>query len=472
MYKEIANLKVCRKSAYFFLAAALFSLFTVFCANLRTAYPMQDDLRKTVYGSKQRKPQPKSQPIKQINNPNIRKSKLVIPENPDAPKKATFVKKVLPIRSRRALVNVTFTAQQPNLEIWLNDKNVGLTDKDAKFSKKLAPNIYRVAVKKDNQIAFPVKTINVTAEQTEFKLFTETVVRKTPEVKPAAPVEEERKRSDEEIAEETAAKIKEILENYADPSKTDTVSTEDWKLVLQAVQLGQLQGFTAVQIEAQRWFASGEIELAKQDYTSAFTAFTKAVEFMPKSALPFYGLGKAYIGDNQPVQALKAFQRAAQLEPKMAMLYKGIGDAQRLLKNKKEAILAYRNAIQLGYTTPETRRLLGVMLLDTERNKEALEQLEELAESAPTAELYVAIGDGYQKLKREFSAIEFYRKSIEIDPNLAVAYFKLGDSLLNQREYSKAKEVLEKALELDPNGKTFNRQEARKKVREAASKIK
>lgn len=467
MYKEIINSKANQKPARFFLAAVFFSLLTVICFNLQTAYA-QDNLRKTVYGPEK----PKPQPVKQPNNQKIKKPKFAVPEKPAVPKKAAVVKKPSTIRPGRTLINVTFTAQQPGLEIWLNDKSVGLTDRNANFSKKLAPNIYRVAVKKGNQIVVPVKTINVTAEQTDFKLFTEAAVQKTPEVKPAAPVNVERKKTEQEIAEETAAKIREILENYTDSTKTDRVSTEDWELVLQSAQLGQLQGFTAVQIEAQRWFASGQIELAKRDYPSAFTAFTKAIEFMPKSALPFYGMGKAYIADNQPAQALRAFQQAVQLEPKMAMAYKGLGDAQRLLKNKKEAILAYKNAIQLGYTTPETRRLLGVMLLETDRTKEALGQLEEMAKSAPTAELYVAIGDGYQKLKREFSAIEFYQKAIDIDPNLAVAYFKLGDSLLNQREYSKAKEAFGKAFELDPDGKTFNRAEAQKKVRYATSKIK
>ena len=39
------------------------------------------------------------------------------------------------------------------------------------------------------------------------------------------------------------------------PATTDSVTTEDWQIVFQAAQLGQLQGYTAVQIEAQRWFA-------------------------------------------------------------------------------------------------------------------------------------------------------------------------------------------------------------------------
>jgi tetratricopeptide (TPR) repeat protein len=486
MNKDLINSKVNQNSTQFFMTAAFFLLLAVFSINLRAAHLMQDDLRNTVYGKKK----PKSQPAKSPAVQNIKTKKTFAPKF--APKtippsrRATASKTTIPSRRTtavkktwtnstvRSLITVTFTAQQPNAEIWLNDKNVGLTDKNSVFSKRLSPNAYRVMVKKGNQVVFPPKTINVSVEQNNFKLFNETVVKKTPESGGTVIIIPEQKKNsaDESTDKESSAKVREILENYADPSKTDLVSREDWELVSKSAQLGHLQDFTVVQIEAQRWFASGQIELANQNYNYAFAAFKKAVEFMPKSALPFYGLGNTYLADNRPAEALKALQQAIGLEPKMAMAYKKTGDAQRLLKNKKEAIVAYKNAIQLGYTTPETRYWLGVMLLENERTKEGLQQLEQLAESAPTAEIYVAIGDAYGQLKQNVSAVESYRKAIESKSELAVAYFKLGNIYLNEREYPKAKEALEKALELDPDGKTFNRTDAKKKAREATSKIK
>jgi len=485
MNKILINSKVNQKSTQFFTTAAFFLLFAVFSINLRAAHLMQDDLRKTVYGPKK----PKLQPAKTPAGQNIKTKKTFAPKF--APKtippsrRATAPKTIIPTRkvrtlkkpwtnsSVRELVNVTFTAQQPYAEIWLNEKNVGLTDKNSVFSKKLSPNTYRAMVKKGNQVVFPSKIINVSAKQTDFKLFNETAVNKTLESKTVIIVPEQpKKSSDESTDKEASAKVREILENYADPSKTDLVSREDWELVFKSAQLGHLQDFTAVQMEAQRWFASGQIELANQNYNYAFAAFKKSIEFMPKSALPFYGLGNTYLADNQPAEALKALQQAIRIDPKMAMAYKKIGDAQRLLKNKKDAMVAYKNAIQLGYTAPETRYWLGVTLLENERTKEGLQQLKELAESAPTAEIYVAIGDAYGQLKQNVSAVESYRKAIESKPNLAVAYFKLGSIYLNEREYPKAKEALEKAVELDPDGKTFNRLDAKKKAREATSKIK
>lgn len=481
MHKEVMNSEVNQNSIRFFLAA-VFSLLALFSAGIQAASPVQDNLRERVYGPKKLKP--KSQPnnqadkraTKQTNKQTIdqstKKLKVFAFVKPAVPKRREDPKISSTYRPKQPLLNVTFTALQPDSEIWINSRNIGRTDKSGKFSKKLAPSFYRVAVKKDNQVVFPVKTILVTVGQTDFKLFVETAAQRTPEPGSAPPVVAEIKKSPEELTRETSDKIKRILEDYVDPVKTDTISLEDWELVFQSSQLGYLQGFTAVQIDAQRWLASGQIELAKGDYTNAFTAFAKSREFMQKSALPFYGLGNTYIANNQLEEALKAFQQAARLEPEMAIAYKGMGDAQRLLKNKKEALAAYKSAVQLGYTAPQMRFRLAVLLLETERTKEGLKELEELAEIAPTAEIYTATGDGYQQLKQNITAIEFYRKAIENNPDLAIAHFKLGSIYFDEREYPKAKENLEKALELDPDGKTFNLLNARKKARLAASKTK
>lgn len=466
-----------------FSLAALIFLLAAFSANSRAASPMmQDSLRKSVYGGgKPQQPKLKLQPSKpanqqtsrQTNNYNANKPKVGAFVRPTATANRTRVVRRNSIaRSKPALLNVTFTAQQPNLEIWLNDKIVGRTDQNAKFEKKLAPNIYRVTVRKGDQIVVPVKIIGVSPDYTDFKLFAETAIQKSPEPPPTPIVVEEKKKSAEELAEETSLEIKRILEDYADPAKTDSIGVEDWELIFQSAQLGQLQGFTAVQIEAQRWFASGQIEIAKRDYPSAVTAFNKAIEFMPRSALPFYGLGNAYLANNQPAEALRAFQQAARLEPRMAMAYKGIGDAQRLLKNKKEALAAYKNAVQYGYTAPETRLRLALMLSENDRVKESLQQLEQLAYATPTAEIYIAIGDAYRRLQQNVSAVEYYRKALEQQPDLPAAHFKLGSVYLDEREYSKAKAYLEKAVELDPSGKTVNNLDARRKARLAASKMK
>jgi tetratricopeptide (TPR) repeat protein len=229
--------------------------------------------------------------------------------------------------------------------------------------------------------------------------------------------------------------------------------------------------YTAIQLDANRWFATGQIELAKGEYTNALTAFNKAQEFMPNSALPFYGQGNTYFASQKYDDALRLYQRALQIDPKLAMGYKKLGDTQRVLGKEKEAIAAYKSAIQYGYNTLETRYWLGTLMLETKQIEEAIKILEAVAKDMPKPEVFISIGNGYEKLKRHVSAIEAYQKAIDADPNSALAYYKLADVYQSQREYTKAKESYEKALALDPEGKTVNKTEAQKKLRETSNKI-
>ena len=365
-------------------------------------------------------------------------------------------------------LDVTFVSREPAVDVYLNEKIIGKTDEKRQLLRKLTPGEYLIMARNKRQILLSTRKITITPEQTTVRLFEEIVPKPTPQI--VEPVEKVEK-TELEIAIEISEKVKKVLETYANPSTTDSVTTEDWQIVFQAAQLGQLQGYTAVQIEAQRWFASGQIELAKGEYTNAFTAFNKAQEFMPTSALPFFGLGNTYFADKKYADALKLYQKALQIDNKLAPAYKKLGDTYRLLGREKEAISAYKNAIQFGYSTLETRFWLGTLMLETKQIEEAIAQLEEVAKEMPKAEVFISIGTGYEKLKRGVSAIEAYQKAIDADPNSALAYYRLADVYLSQREYTKAKEAYEKAIALDPEGKIVKKNEAQKKLKEASEKV-
>lgn len=430
-------------------------IFFSFFGALAVVSRAQDDLRNTVYGNKP---------------PKTKKTGTTTPKPAATPRKRKPVGTTATTKKSK-LVPVIFTTQEAKAEIWLNNRNIGMTDGGAQLRRNIAPGIYQVMVKKAGQVIFPVQSISVTDEQTDIMLVRE-YPKPQPKTIPVAKVENPKPKTDQELALEISQKVRETLENYADPTKTDTVTAADWQKVLEAAQLGQLQGYTAVQIEAQRWFASGQIEMAKGNYPNAFTAFNKAQEYMPSSALPFYGLGNAYLANKQPADALKAYQRAVQIDPKMAMAYRGAGDALRILEREKDAINSYKNAIQLGYRTPETRYYLATVLAKTGKHPDAIKELEEVTKEAATADAFVALGNSYQALKRDVSALEAFRKATETDPNSAVAFDSLGDFYFRQREYVKAKDALEKAVALDPEGKSVNLQETQKKIKEATAKIK
>ena len=94
-------------------------------------------------------------------------------------------------------------------------------------------------------------------------------------------------------------------------------------------------------------------------------------------------------------------------------------------------------------------------LLQTKDTEEAIAQLLEVEKEKKTAEVYLALGDAYEKIKRDVSAIEYYQKAIQAAPNSSAAYFKIGDVYYSQREYVKAKESFEKAVSARSGRKSF-----------------
>jgi len=447
--------KFIQKSAIAFI----FVIFYAFGGNQFAVFG-QDDLRNTVYGD------PKKSTTEKSTKSSKKKTKATVANN-----NASTIKIVPPTAKKippKTFLDVTFLAREPSVEVYLNERSIGVTGENRQLSKKLTPGDYLLMAKNKRQVLLSTKKIIVSSEQTTFKLFEEIVPKPTPVIE--KPVEKEEK-TDIEKAIEISAKIKKILEDYSNPATTDAITADDWQMVFQAAQLGQLQGYTAVQIEAQRWFASGQIELANGEFTNAFTAFNKSQEFMPTSALPFYGLGNTYFAKKQYADALKLYLKAIQIDPKLSMGYKKLGDTQRLLNREKEAISAYKSAIKLGYNTLETRFWLATLMLGTKQIEDAIKELEAIAKEMPKAEVFISIGNGYEKLKRDVSAIEAYQKAIDADPNSAIAYYKLADVFQSQREYTKAKEAYEKAISLDPEGKTVNKTEVQKKLRDASNKL-
>lgn len=448
--------------------AAVFVIVFAFAASVAA----QDSLRDTVYGTPEKKAEksetPKKKPLPPTTQPTTQPKAQPVRRRTSPPRPQRTSGKKRKTTSLKKLITVTFTAEQPEVEVWLDDEKIGVTDDDLKFSEYLEPGNYTLTAKNSEQDIITTKSITISPEQNSFNISADSNVKNDSAANDRKPSEN---KAVSGSALGNSNKVKKILENYANPATTDSVTPEDWQFVFQAAQLGQLQGYTAVQIEAQRWFASGQIELAKEEYLNALTAFKKAEEYMPRSALPYYAMGNTYFANERYSDALKLYTQAIQLDREMAMTYKKLGDTYRLLGKEKEAISSYQYAVKFGYGTPETQLWLGTLLLNTKQSEKGLEMLKEVAEKMPSADVYISIGMGYEKLKRDVSAIENYLKAIELDADSAVAYNKLANVYYEQREYRKAKAAFEKVIELDPKGEATDIKQAKKDLREVNSKL-
>ena len=56
-----------------------------------------------------------------------------------------------------------------------------------------------------------------------------------------------------------------------------------------------------------------------------------------------------------------------------------------------------------------------------------------------------------ERFRKYAEALEQYKRVVELDPNMAKAYFNMGDIYKSHKQYSKAIESYKKGLRLDPD---------------------
>ncbi|MER3427741.1 MAG: hypothetical protein C4334_06525 [Pyrinomonas sp.] len=231
--------------------------------------------------------------------------------------------------------------------------------------------------------------------------------------------------------------------------------------------------------------AQGQVAYLRGNYPDALVAFNKVVFEDPQLAIAHLLRGNVYLATNQPEEAFKAYQQASRINPKMALAYRGMGDVMRKQGKEKEADQYYRKAAALGMsaageasapvgatpTTPNPALNAARNLKRQKKWAQALREFQSIAEKEPSAELYLEIGDCYRGMKQVISAMNAYRRAMELDPKFALAHYKYGELMYEMREYAAASEAMERALALDLTGASIDRRKAREIANRAAQKL-
>jgi Tfp pilus assembly protein PilF len=125
-------------------------------------------------------------------------------------------------------------------------------------------------------------------------------------------------------------------------------------------------------------------------------------------------------------------------------------------KAEEEARLAIKHAKH----HPEASNLLGVILIEQGRYKDAIDILKEVAEDFLYTTPHLAYGNlglAYLKLERFDDALEALGKAVELQPMFCVGYYRMGLVYFEQNRYKDALESLEKAVKIEDPWKQCTR---------------
>ena len=153
---------------------------------------------------------------------------------------------------------------------------------------------------------------------------------------------------------------------------------------------------------------------------AAEAALTKALLLMPNNAIAHHFMGIVQSRTNRPTQAIAEFERALTLNPNLANARANIGGAKVFAGHAEETEEDVNEALQLS---PRDQRA-GAWL--------------------------TILGLAKQQLGMDEDAIMWFRRGIELNPNLPIMYFLLAAALADLGKFKEANVEVESGLALDP----------------------
>ncbi len=166
----------------------------------------------------------------------------------------------------------------------------------------------------------------------------------------------------------------------------------------------------------------------KNEYSSALTAYSRAVELDPAYNDARYNLAFALLARGKESDAVPHFAQLIAQSPKDATLYDGLGQAYEGAANWAKAIENYRQAQTLDAKNYAYPLHLGTVLL----------------RSDPA---------GTVKGRTDAAALAL-RQAMALNPQAAPAYLQLGTILLQKKRWVEAQKMLAQGVALQP--KDFN----------------
>lgn len=164
---------------------------------------------------------------------------------------------------------------------------------------------------------------------------------------------------------------------------------------------------------------------AKQDLDAAITSYQSAYLLTPEDIDIYINLGSAFYDKEDYDNALAVYRNALDLDPQNAKIHCNLGFLYWGKGDTDEAIREYELAIEFDKTYDIAYNNLGVIYLDD--------------------------------LGRVQKAIEMFKKSVECNPNYALAHFNLarsiaitGDKIEAAKLYQIAQDVNKITNEIDP----------------------
>jgi len=176
-------------------------------------------------------------------------------------------------------------------------------------------------------------------------------------------------------------------------------------------------------ISAQTRFAAGQLAEAQGNYDNAISQYQAALKQDPKSLDAMFRLGQVYVQTQRFDEAIATWQKYLKATNNSPQGYSNLALAYEAAGRLDEAERAYQAGIARDPKNQSCRLNYGLMLARRNQLEPAMAQLSAVL---PPAAVHYNLGSVYEQQGRTEEAKAYYRKALELDPNLRDARARLS----------------------------------------------
>jgi Flp pilus assembly protein TadD len=206
--------------------------------------------------------------------------------------------------------------------------------------------------------------------------------------------------------------------------------------------------------DAKVYAALAELYEADGHFEHAIPAMRLAVQRDPQNESYRVRYGLLLVDSHAPGAGIVRLQEALKQFPNSARLWLTLGIAQLTYGQNVEAENSFKRSLALDPKAVPALAYLAVTYTERGLYQEAIGFYEQaIALNAQVAALHYMVGDTILKSPNPDTARaeKYFRRAIELDPNLAGAYLAWGRLHVRANRFSEAAPLLERAVALQPD---------------------
>ncbi len=190
----------------------------------------------------------------------------------------------------------------------------------------------------------------------------------------------------------------------------------------------------------------GQAYLRAQDYAQADLALNRALKLKPDSAETLYLLAQVDFEQSRPLDALDLLVRAHKLAPQNTDVIFLMARVSMTQNYFEDAIPLLESGLKIAPRRADLHAALGESYFMSGKTESAIEEFKKLIELDPSGRSYAFMGLSYRHLGRFDEALKYFEEGLKKDPHNTSCLFNIGYIEERRGNYARAEDLFQQTL--------------------------